>query len=56
VLALLEELLEQAASATSAATQPKAPTARSLNGEELINEPPQVMRMSGGVSRVGSLI
>jgi hypothetical protein len=32
VLPLLEELLEQAASAASAATQLKAPSARSLNG------------------------
>jgi hypothetical protein len=37
---LLEPLLEQAASATRAATQPTAPSARSLNKEELISEPP----------------
>ena len=38
---LLEPLLEQAASATSAATQPTAPSVRSLNGGELMNQPPR---------------
>jgi hypothetical protein len=33
---LLELLLEQAASATKAATEPTAPSVRSLNGGELI--------------------
>ncbi len=37
----LVPLLEQAAMASNAATQTAAPTARSLNGEELMNEPPQ---------------
>src|SRR5580693_4414720 len=35
----LELLLEQAASATRAATEPTAPSARSLNGD-LMNQPP----------------
>ena len=34
-------LLEQAASATRAATEPTAPSVRSLNGGELMNQPPQ---------------
>ncbi len=38
---LLEPLLEQAASATRAATEPSAPSVRSLNGGELMNQPPQ---------------
>ena len=38
----LEPLLEQAASATSAATQPTAPNVRSLNGGELIADIPAV--------------
>ena len=40
-LPLLEPLLEQAASATKAATAPRAPSVRSLNGGELMNQPPQ---------------
>ena len=40
-LPLLELLLEQAASATRAATEPTAPSVRSLNGGELMNQPPQ---------------
>src|SRR5258708_4012327 len=38
---LLEPPLEQAASASNAATQAAAPNARSLNRNELMNEPPQ---------------
>src|SRR6516225_10176674 len=38
---LLEPLLEQAASATRAATEPSAPSVRSLNGGELMKQPPQ---------------
>jgi hypothetical protein len=41
LVAPLEPLLEQAAIATSAATLPTAPSARSLNREKLMNEPPQ---------------
>ena len=41
-LPLLELLLEQAASATRAATEPTAPSVRSLNREELMNQPPPV--------------
>jgi hypothetical protein len=40
-LPLLELLLEQAASATRAATEPSAPSVRSLNGGELMKQPPQ---------------
>ena len=40
-LPLLEPLLEQAANATRAATEPSAPSVRSLNGGELMNQPPQ---------------
>src|SRR5258708_28251407 len=38
---LLEPPLEQAASASKAATPATAPNARSLNRNELMNEPPQ---------------
>src|SRR5579863_6714693 len=44
LLPLLELLLEQAASATRAATAPTTPSVRSLNGGELMNQPPQRMR------------
>ena len=37
----LELLLEQAASATRATAEPTAPSVRSLNGRELMNQPPQ---------------
>src|SRR6516225_2191554 len=43
----LEPLLEQAASATRAVTEPSAPSVRSLNREELMNGPPQTMRLPG---------
>src|ERR1700737_2109094 len=41
LLLALEPLLEQAASAASAATQLTAPSVRSLNRKDLINNPPQ---------------
>src|ERR1700730_7899167 len=37
----LEPLDEHAASATRAATEPTAPSVRSLNGGELMNQPPR---------------
>jgi hypothetical protein len=44
-LALVELLLEQAASATRAAMLPTAPNARSLCRVDLMNEPPQWVAM-----------
>jgi hypothetical protein len=41
LLLALEPLLEQAANVASAATQPTAPSVRSLKGEWLTKEPPQ---------------
>src|ERR1700757_945704 len=41
LLLALPPPLEQAATAASAATQPTAPSMRSLNREELMNGPPQ---------------
>src|SRR5580692_2630736 len=41
--ALEPPLLEQAASATRAATEPTAPSVRSLNGGELMNQPPRTV-------------
>src|SRR5690242_20701434 len=41
LLLVLPPPLEQAATAASAATQATAPSPRSLNREELMNEPPQ---------------
>jgi hypothetical protein len=41
LLALLLPLLEQAATVTRAATAAAAASARGLNGEDLMNEPPR---------------
>src|ERR1700729_2373049 len=39
--------LEQAPTASNPATQPTAPSVRSLNGDDLMNEPPRALRMGG---------
>src|ERR1700733_7147276 len=39
--------LEQAATASNAAAPPAAPSVRSLNGDDLMNEPPRALRMVG---------